>query len=358
MIIIIMFIHLKLEILNGLRKGVKLKTIILVLLCVLISAVMIGCIAKEKPAANQTTEENFTKTYESKKIIYVDSYHEGYEWSDGITKGIESVLDGTLIELKILRMDTKGNDTVEFGKLAALKAKSVIEDFKPDVVIVSDDPAFKYLLMPYYRNASVPFVFCGVNWDASIYGAPYNNTAGMIEVSMTPRLIDFLKEYSKGDRLGFIAGNTTTDRKNAEYYTKLFNITFTRKYHVNTFEERKQSYIKLQNEVDMVILENNAGITNWNNKDAEIFVIENTNIPAGATMEWMSPYTLIGYTKMPEEQGEWSARTALRILNGTKPSDIPQVTNKIGRLYVNLKIADKLGAVISPELLKDATIIR
>ncbi|MBU4139483.1 MAG: ABC transporter substrate-binding protein, partial [Euryarchaeota archaeon] len=204
-----------------------IKKAILVLLFVLLSAVMIGCIAEEKTAANQTTGENITKTYDGKKILYIDSYHEGYEWSDGITKGVESALDGTRIELKIHRMDTKRNDTAEFGKLAALKAKSVIEDFKPDVVIVSDDPAFKYLLMPYYRDASLPFVFCAINWDASIYGAPYNNTAGMIEVSMTPRLIDFLKEYSKGDRVGFMAGNTTTDWKNAEYYKKLFNISFT-----------------------------------------------------------------------------------------------------------------------------------
>lgn len=335
-----------------------MKKVILVLLCVLLSAVMIGCIAEEKPAANQTAGENITKTYEGKKILYIDSYHEGYEWSDGITKGIESVLDGTRVELKIYRMDTKRNDTAEFGKLAALKAKSVIEDFKPDVVIVSDDPAFKYLLMPYYRDASVPFVFCAINWDASIYGAPYNNTAGMIEVSMTPRIIDFLKEYSKGDRVGYIAGNTTSDRKNVEYYKKLFNITFTKKYHVDTFEEWKQSFIKLQEEVDILILENNAGIIDWNNSEAEAFVLENTKVPAGATMDWMAPYSLIGFTKVPEEQGEWSAMTALRILNGTRPSDIPQATNKRGRLYVNLKIADKLGVVISPELLKNAIIIR
>lgn len=317
-----------------------------------------GCVTDKSPTTNITAGENITKTYEGKKILYIDSYHEGYEWSDGITKGIESVLDGTSVELKIHRMDTKRNDTVEFGKQAALKAKSVIEEFKPDVVIASDDPAFKYLLMPYYRDATLPFVFCGINWDASIYGAPYKNTAGMIEVSLTPQLITFLKEYSKGDRLGFMAGNTTTDKKNAEYYKKLFNITFTKKYHVNTFEEWKQSFIKLQEEVDMVILENNAGIIDWNNSEAEAFVLENTKIPAGATMDWMAPYSLIGFTKVPEEQGEWSAQTALRILNGTPPSDIPQVTNKKGRLYVNLKLADKLGVVISPELLKNAIIIR
>jgi hypothetical protein len=28
------------------------------------------------------------------RILYVDSYHEGYGWSDGITEGIQSVLQG------------------------------------------------------------------------------------------------------------------------------------------------------------------------------------------------------------------------------------------------------------------------
>ena len=108
----------------------------------------------------------------------------------------------------------------------------------------------------------------------------------------------------------------------------------------------------------MLILENNAGITNWNDREAEAFVLENTKIPAGADQIWLSNDSLISLTKIPEEQGEWSASTALLILNGTRPSDIPIVTNKKGMLYVNLKIADKLGVIIRPELLKNAQIIR
>ncbi|MCX9013112.1 MAG: ABC transporter substrate binding protein, partial [Candidatus Methanoperedens sp.] len=230
--------------------------------------------------------------------------------------------------------------------------------FKPDVVIASDDPAFKYVIMPYYRDATLPFVFCGINWDVSIYGGPYKNTAGMIEVSLTPQLISYLKEYSKGDRIGFIAGNTTTDWKNTEYYKKLFNINLTKEYHVDTFEKWKESFLKLQKEVDILIIENKGGISNWDDREAEAFVLENIKIPAGATQVYMTPYSLIGFTKIAEEQGEWSAQTALHILNGTRPSDIPIVTNKKGMLYVNLKIADKLGAIIKPELLKNAEIIR
>jgi len=182
------------------------------LLGLILLALFSGCTSTQSQTKKVIVSEKPIQSYEGKKILYVDSYHAGYEWSDGITRGIENILNNTGVEIKILRMDTKKNDTEEYGKQAGLWAKSVIEDFKPDLVIISDDPAFKYLLMPYYRDAALPFVFCGINWDASIYGAPYNNTAGMIEVSLTPELITFLKEYSRGERPGFIAGNTSTDR--------------------------------------------------------------------------------------------------------------------------------------------------
>ncbi|NJD52142.1 MAG: ABC transporter substrate-binding protein [Candidatus Methanoperedens sp.] len=333
------------------------KKVTLLLAGMILITIFSGCMTTGSSTKDVKADEASTKTFEGKKILYIDSYNTGYEWSDGETKGIENILNNTGIELKIFRMDTKRNDSEDFGKQEGIKAKSVIEDFQPDVVITCDDPAFKYVIMPYYRDAALPVVFCGINWDVSIYGAPYENTAGMIEVSLTPQLISYLKEYSKGDRIGFIAGNTTTDRKNAEYYTKLYNINFTRKYHVTTFEEWKRDFLKLQEEVDIVILENNAGITDWDNNEAQAFVLENTKIPAGATLDWMPPYSLIGMTKIAEEQGEWSAMAALRILNGTRPSDIPIVTNKKGRLYLNLKIAEKLGVIINPEILKNAEII-
>lgn len=326
--------------------------------CMTTGSTITESMATESPTKDIKVGEASTKTFEGKKILYIDSYNAGYEWSDGETRGIENILNNTGVELKILRMDTRRNDSEDFGKQAGMRAKSVLEDFRPDVVITSDDPAFKYVIMPYYRDAALPVVFSGINWDVSIYGGPYENTAGMIEVSLTPQLISYLKEYSKGDRIGFIAGNTATDRKNAEYYTKLYNINFTRKYHVTTFEEWKRDFLKLQEEVDIVILENNAGITDWDNNEAQAFVLENTKIPAGATMDWMPPYSLIGMTKIAEEQGEWSATTALRILGGTRPSDIPIVTNKKGRLYLNLKIAEKLGIIINPQILKNAEIIQ
>ncbi|MBU2561173.1 MAG: ABC transporter substrate-binding protein [Nanoarchaeota archaeon] len=336
------------------------KTILIVLLGMFLLVVISGCVTTGGRNTITNTEIGgiSAKGYEGKKILYIDSYHEGYEWSDGITRGIITVLNTTGAELKIHRMDTKRNQSEEFKKQAGLKAKSIIEEFRPDVVLVSDDNAFKYVVMGYYKDAELPFVFCGLNWDASLYGAPYKNTAGMVEVSLTKELIKNLQEYAKGERIGYLSADTETERKNSEYYKKLFAINFTSEYFVTTLDDWKGAFLKLQDEADILIFENNAGINDWNDTEAEAFVLEKIKIPVGTTNPWTMQSSLIGLTKIPEEQGEWSAQTALKIIDGTAPYNIPLVTNKRGRVLVNMKIAEKLNVTLRPDLLKNAEIIK
>ena len=57
----------------------------------------------------------------SQRVLFIDSYHEGYPWSDGITAGIQGVFEGTNVTLKVHRMDTKRNGSEEFKKKAALE---------------------------------------------------------------------------------------------------------------------------------------------------------------------------------------------------------------------------------------------
>ena len=161
---------------------------------------------------------------ERKKVMYIDSYHEGYAWSDGITNGVRTVLEGKNIELRIVRMDTKRNTGKNFIRQAAMTAKNAIGEFQPDVVIASDDNASKYLIKPFYKDASLPFVFCGINWDASMYGYPYKNVTGMIEVAPVPELLKYLKPYAKGNRIAYIAADVSTARKEGMYPDKNFCI--------------------------------------------------------------------------------------------------------------------------------------
>ncbi|TBW53340.1 ABC transporter substrate-binding protein [Marinobacter halodurans] len=286
--------------------------------------------------------------YTGKKILYVGSYHAGYPWSDGIVKGIESVLKDTGVELKRVEMDTKRNTSEAFKKSAALNVKAEIENFKPDVVIACDDNAAKYLIMPYYKNADLPFIFCGLNWNTSVYGFPYDNVTGMVEVSMMPQVIKQLRKYARGNRIGFIGDDTLTSRKNIQYHADILNIKYDQIYLAKSFSEWKTMYMELQSQVDMAIIINNAGISDWDDEKAVEFVRHNTSIPTGTNNTWMMAFSLLGIIKMPEEQGQWSAQAALKILDGTPPSKIPITHNKQGKLYFNMKLGNIFGIDTAP----------
>ena len=244
--------------------------------------------------------------FSGKKVLFIDSYHQGYPWSDGITKGVQQTLDGTGVELKTVRMDTKRNKGEAFKKEAAQKTKAVIESFKPDVVIAADDNASKYLIQPFYKDANLPFVFCGVNWDASNYGYPYKNVTGMIEVAGAKELIETLAPLAKGSRVALLSDDTLTGRKNVDNFTGKLGIELT-PFFTNSFAEWKQNYKKIQDEFDILLVDNVIGITDFNADEAMAYAAANAKIPSGAVQKNNMPYAMLGYLKVAEEQGEWSA---------------------------------------------------
>lgn len=284
-----------------------------------------------------------------KKILFVDSYHEGYAWSDGIEMGIRSVLSGTGVDLKIERMDTKRNGSDQFKKKAAIKAKQVIETFQPDLVIAADDNASKYLIVPYYKNSSIPFVFCGVNWEAETYGYPLNNVTGMVEVTPVPQLLEQLQKLAKGDRIGTLAPDILTGRKEVENYQKVFGMN-PQTYFAKDFEDYKKGFLKMQNNVDILLLLSDGGLYDDKIDELNAFIAENSRIPSGASYDFMAPRVLITFAKVAQEQGRWSAQTAIKILGGASPSSIPIAQNKEGQLIINAKLAIKMGMDIPYEL--------
>ena len=291
---------------------------------------------------------------QGKKILFIDSYHQGYAWSDGITKGIETTLSGSGAELKIIRMDTKRNTDENFKKEAALKAKAIIEQFKPDVVIAADDNASKYLIVPYYKDATLPFVFCGVNWDASDYGFPAKNVTGMIEVTPIPQLIDQLKAFAKGGRLGFLAPDIVTAHKEVSNYKKIFGLNFV-EYFAKDVTDWKKGFSELQDKVDILIIDSDGGLYSNEADELKAYVQANAKIVTGTTYDFMAPFALMAFAKVAEEQGVWAANTALQILGGAKPADIPLAKNKEGNLIINAKMAQKLGVQIPFTIIQSAS---
>lgn len=325
------------------------RLVITSFLLTLLSLLLISC-ATPNTTEPETTDA--TASYDGKKVVFVDSYHTGYEWSDGLESGLKDALADTGVELSIIHMDTKRNTDEAFGEEAALKAKAEIEAFAPDAIVACDDNAQVYLVVPYFKETDLPIVFCGVNWDASVYGYPTSNITGMVEVDSIKQLVDLLENYTEDRNIAYLTEDTTTERKVYETHNERFFSRQLKGVFVNSFEEFKSEYLKLQDEVDMIYIGNNASLTDWNDAEAKVFVLENTKIPSGSIYDWMAPYALIIVGKRPEEQGSWAAETTLSILDGTPISDIPVVENKESSLILNLNLAEKLDVVFTPSMLR------
>lgn len=288
--------------------------------------------------------------YAGKRVFLVRSYHSGFPAGDKSFAAIQTVFADRGIVFQFLEMDSKRNPDETFIKKAASRAKTQIDAFNPDVVIISDDNAAKYLLEPYFKNSHIPFIFFGINWDATIYGLPYRNATGMVEVVLVGELLKQLKKYAQGDRIGFLGGDRYSEHRNREFYQKRFHIEFDKTYFARSFTEWKAAFNKLQHEVDMVMLTNHAGITGWDDTKARDFVDRTIKVPVGTEHEWEMPFALVGVAKDFSEMGTWAAWTALRILDGVRPQRIPVTANRKGKLFFNPRIAKRLGISEAPPM--------
>jgi ABC-type uncharacterized transport system substrate-binding protein len=289
------------------------------------------------------------------KCLFISSYHSGYAWSDGVERGLRKTLNG-VCEIIQFDMDSKRHKEEESIKHAAVVAKTIIEEWKPDVVIAADDNAAKYLIQSYYKDAPIPFVFCGINWDIRDYDLPYSNTTGMVEVAPIGLLIHKAIDILGGAQSAlYIGADTLTERKNLERFTtasKDHNITLASRL-VSSTQEWINAYAAGQM-YDFIIIGSNSGIKDWDTDTIKQFVLTHTHKLSTTNHGWMMPYTLLGFTKNPEEQGVWAGNAALAILKGVKPSNIPITSNKKWDIWINEDILKSSSIHIPEDLFRIA----
>lgn len=290
------------------------------------------------------------------KCLYVSSYHQGYAWSDAVERGLRNALEGHC-EIRQFDMDTKRNKGEANARQAAQEALDVITSWQPDVLITSDDNAARYLVMPNFREAKLPIVFCGVNWTADEYGFPYSNVTGIVEVApVKPMLNEAIKTMEGSRKAWYIGAATPTEEKNARRFRQAateagLDITVRL---AETVDDWLAAYGDAQQNSRLLIVGSNSGIPGWNPTEIIGAISGNTKILSVTNHEWMMPYAILGYTKIPEEHGEWAGRAAVSILDGTKPADIPIVTNRKWDLWLNTGLLDSSGIELPRELVRNA----
>ena len=108
---------------------------------------------------------------------------------------------------------------------------------------------------------------------------------------------------------------------------------------------------------DSVIFPKSAGIENWNDEEAAQFALDNSQKLSLTESDWMMPVTVVGMTKVPEEQGMWAGKTAVAIIKGADPAKIKLVKNRNSNIFINKALQNKIQINIPKSFAKQATII-
>jgi ABC-type uncharacterized transport system substrate-binding protein len=293
------------------------------------------------------------------KIIYINSYHKGHPSSDEIMQGFMDNIPTDSFQVYSWYMDTKRNPTEEFIRKKALDLLDSIKLIKPDILVVSDDNAVKYIVAPNLNQLNMPVVFCGVNWTDKDYDLPKNQVTGIIEILPVADAIQILQlYYPSAKKLLVLNENTTTSRKEVEILDTLFQdfgLSATFKL-VDNFQEWKTAFTDGNKEFDIIYVSTHAAIKDWNKNEAEEFIGINIKVPVFTCEDFMMPYAVLGVTKVAEEHGIWAAKTAKKILSGSAPADFPVTRNQLSNTWINKKLAEIIGFSPDSVFLKNAVI--
>ena len=283
----------------------------------------------------------------AKKVVtYINSFHRGHPSSDDIMDGILENFPADSFEIDTYFMDTKRNPSTEYIEHRAEQLFDSIMAIEPDILLVSDDNAVKYLVKPYLEELTMPIVFCGVNWTDAEYDLPPNKVTGMLEILPVADMLFTMRSYYPNmEKLLFLSENTTTSRKEKELLDTLFNRAGVSVTHelVDNFDEWKVIFKEANQVYDIIYLPTHGAIKGWSHEEAVGFINKHIQVPVVTTEDFMMPYAVFGLTKVAKEQGIWVAVTGKKILKGSSPSDFPVTRNKESTYWLNTSLAEKIG---------------
>jgi diguanylate cyclase (GGDEF)-like protein len=272
------------------------------------------------------------------KVLVLHSYHQGLEWTDSITKGIQSAFWQHQDEYEIYYeyLDTKRNTGKEYLDqmikfLQAQNAHSLYE-----VVIIADNIALKLAnegLIHFPGNP--PVVFCGINNFTKKLIANLEQVTGVIEKTDHRATIDLMRKlHPERSKIIVIIDRTPTGdaireefREIEEYYDKEIDFEFLREF---TLEEIPAELKNVDNKSPIYITTFNRDRNNNFISYAEgiDLISNNTNAPIYGSWDFYLGKGIVGgRITSGYLQGQEAGKLALKILHGKPANSLPIVTD-------------------------------
>jgi signal transduction histidine kinase/CheY-like chemotaxis protein len=130
-----------------------------------------------------------------RQVLFLDSYHHGYEWSDALVQGMRAQLESQPypVELWVEQMDTRRFGGPEFDAQLESLLRFKYADRHLDAIVAADDAALTFLLDHHDELfPGIPVVYMGINNEALIARADPKTFTGIRENLRPGGMVDLV----------------------------------------------------------------------------------------------------------------------------------------------------------------------
>ena len=136
------------------------------------------------------------KSDQTNHILILNSYNQGFRWTDDIVAAITSTMSARLhkIDFNIEYMDSKRYLDKHFNDLLLQSLALKYQRLQPDIIITSDDDALDFIKRHHQKLfPNVPVIFCGVNNVTDAFSVDREYFAGLVETLDVSANIDLAR---------------------------------------------------------------------------------------------------------------------------------------------------------------------
>jgi two-component system, cell cycle sensor histidine kinase and response regulator CckA len=295
-----------------------------------------------------------------KRVLLLNSYQQGFEWTDRIVEAAMRTLSARLTnpEFYVEYMDAKRATGSAHTELLREILEIKYADVRLDAIIASDDDALQFLLK-YHDELfpRTPVVFCAVNDYSDDMLAGRDLFTGVVEAEDIQATIELAGRLRPGVRRVYVISDATTTgtgiRKDAaETARRIPGVQF------EYLDGWKLSNQELLAKLAALPPDSIVLATTWYRDRTGAYLPYRTAYPKIAAVSPVPVYSLVdivlpygivgGKLVSPSLQGAAAAEMAVRImLEGKKPSDIPVLKHSPNAYMFNYGALQRFGIPLS-----------
>lgn len=291
-------------------------------------------------------------------VLILNSYHQGYSWTDGEVAGIRSVLDESpsSIQLSAEYLDWRRFPSQQNHDQVEKLLQTRYGASKPDVLIVTDNPGLEFALD--HRSslfAGVPIVFCGINdYQTSLLRGAKDITGVAEEIDPAGTLALALRLHARATSIYVITDFTETGlaiRRTIQSVIPEFQDRADFTFSPDTTIQQIMSSVSALPKNTIILaapfVRDQAGVF----MDMPEFTAElarHTSLPIyGIYEQGLGQGIVGGMLTSPQLEGAKAGELAVRILAGEPASSIPVVTRQSTHAAFDWRRLEAFGIPVS-----------